>query len=203
MSHKTDIMYIRIYPNTSVEDDYASDLASAAANWARSIVDNTYVEGYDVDVKYNHPNVDTSDRQTYMQEFKSWFKDYEDYKYDFGSHIGVSNDIFGGLANAGGSPFEDTTVCVSTDRVRTSIHEMGHNFTSNNDVVRNLTDGEGDHALGKIWTDIDEYSIMAYKKDHTENGSCDEDWYDVPHGGRHTDCLEVGISGTCVYDGDC
>lgn len=210
----TSNMYIRVFPNNSYDDDVASDMASSLRNWCDFITSNLAPTGYDVDVVYDHPNLNTGNhRDTFYSNFRDWFYNNRDSSYTYGSHIGVSNDFGGGKAQSGtgsSNPFSDNKVGVAGDnlgsskwRYITSIHEAGHNFTAYDiDRVQQYTYNNDDHTLGKA-RDGTEYTIMAYDEAHSESGSCSHTLYEENYGRYTTGCFNNAVHYTCKDAGGC
>lgn len=183
-------MEIFIYPNTSADDDIASDAYDALSSSFQNAVNNTTIPDYQVTIRYDHPDRDTSSRSNFYDSFSFWATWN---KSDVGCHLGVSNDIDGGIADGGNSsnPEDDAFVeqkeavagaanSSTSGFKNTCIQEAYHTFIDKDKLPSKYfaNDHENEHDLGRVnlYGNVSpmasSYTDRGPGDSHDDHGSC-------------------------------
>lgn len=202
MSHD---MRVYIYPNTSSDDNLASDVEPVIQSTLDNVINNTSVSSRLVDIDYLHPNRDDSSTSAFYSSWETYVKNNLS---RYGCHLCVSTNIASGKA-AGGNIFgtsDDAFVseswAVAGEKSSTAasknlwIQEVLHTFINAN-LSRYDQEGSNEHNLGS--TDFyEDVTPMAasYEDTAAETGYCADPNWDGGYTTTLTSCTQRGIDAT-------
>lgn len=177
---------VHLYPNTSSDDSQCENtLADALDVLGQQALDNDSAYRYEVKISYDHPNLDTSSKDAFWNDWRGYSNGRDSYA---GSHVAVNSKNIGGRAqsprNPGAWNGSFDAICGFADPVEhyknTIIQEVLHSFIdqSLSSVESRYSDSE--HDLGTVYSGAvgdgpTSPMCTSYEDTHGRHGSCATD----------------------------